>query len=72
MPIWTYSKNMVKKKLEAEAYECPACKQSVPVVLHRHKTLGVFVAVPGPGTCQNRDCPDYRLDPKHKHPPARY
>ncbi|MFJ7125141.1 hypothetical protein [Streptomyces sp. NPDC098101] len=58
---------MVKKEREVDVYVCQSCKQEVPAVLHRHKTLGVFVPVPGPGACQNRDCPDYRLDPRHKH-----
>ncbi len=60
---------MVKSKREAEArsYVCPACKQSVPVEVHRHKTLGVFVPEWGPGACQHRDCPDFRLNPRDKH-----
>ncbi len=69
-PIRAYRKNMVKTKREVDAYVCPTCKKSVPAEAHRHKTLGVFVPVWGPGACQNRECPDYRLDPRHKHPPA--
>lgn len=65
-----YRKEMVKMKRKAGAYACPTCKQSVPAAIHRHKTLGVFVPVWGPGVCQNRDCPDYRLDPRGKHPPG--
>lgn len=62
-PVRAYGKNMVKVKRKPEVYVCPACKQSVPAAVHRHKSLGVFVPVWGPGACQNRDCPDYRLDP---------
>ncbi|MFH8254062.1 hypothetical protein [Streptomyces roseolus] len=54
---------MVKKKSKGDSYVCPTCQRSVPMKLHRHKTLGVFVPVAGPGACQNRDCPDYRLEP---------
>ncbi|MCJ0871201.1 hypothetical protein MTF69_17865 [Streptomyces sp. AP-93] len=61
---------MVKMKRKREAYVCPTCKKSVPVTVHRRKTLGVFVPMWGPGACQNRDCPDFRLDPHHKHSPA--
>lgn len=68
--IPAYRKEMVKLKRKREVYACPTCQQSVPAAVHRHKTLGVFVPVWGPGPCQNRDCPDYRLDPRHKHPPA--
>ncbi|GHB26159.1 hypothetical protein GCM10010346_57280 [Streptomyces chryseus] len=67
----SYRKDMVKMKREVDAYVCPTCEKSVPAAIHRHKTLGVFVPVWGPGACQNRDCPDYRLDPRGKHPPAR-
>ncbi len=70
-PERAYRKEMVKVKREVDAYVCPTCKQSVPAAVHRHKTLGVFVPMWGPGACQNRDCPDYRLNPKSKHPPVR-
>jgi tellurite resistance protein TerC len=65
-----YRKEMVKTQREVDVYVCPSCQQPVPTALHRHKTLGVFVPVRGPGACQNRDCPDFRLDPGHKSPPA--
>ena len=61
---------MVKVKRKSEAYLCPTCKKPVPAAVHRHKTLGVFVPVWGPDACQNRDCPDFRLDPRHKHSTA--
>lgn len=65
-PVRAYRKKMVKMKREREAYVCPTCKKPVPTEAHRHKTLGVFVPVWGPGACQNRDCPDFRLDPNRK------
>jgi tellurite resistance protein TerC len=62
----SYSKKMVKIKHKSAAFVCPTCKKSVPTAVHRHKSLGVFVPVWGPGQCQNRECPDYRLDPNRK------
>jgi hypothetical protein len=35
---------------------CPVCEQSVDTVVRRHKTLGVFVPVWGPGPCRNPRC----------------
>ncbi len=70
-PVRAYRKKMVKVKRKAEAYVCPACKKAVPAAVHRYKSLGVFVPVWGPGACQNRDCPDFRLDPSRKHSPSR-
>lgn len=70
-PVRAYRKEMVKNKRKSDAYMCPACKQSVPPEVHRRKSLGVFVPVWGPGACQNRDCPDFRLDPNRKRSPAR-
>lgn len=69
--VRAYRKNMVKMKRKPEAYVCPTCKQSVSAAVHRHKTLGVFVPVWGPSACQNHDCPDFRLDPSHKHSASR-
>lgn len=69
--VRAYRKKMVKMKRKPEAYVCPQCKKSVPAAVHRHKTLGVFVPVWGPGACQNRECPDYRLDPNRKHSTTR-
>lgn len=37
-------------------YACPACKHTVATVLARHKTLGIFVPVWGPGPCRNPAC----------------
>jgi tellurite resistance protein TerC len=70
-PVRSYRKKMAKVQRKSEAYACPTCKKSVPAAVHRHKTLGVFVPVWGPGACQNRDCPDFRLDPHHKRSPTR-
>lgn len=69
-PRRAYRKNMVKMTRKREAYVCETCKKSVPAAVHRHKSLGVFVPLWGPGACQNRDCPDFRLDPQHKHSTA--
>ncbi len=66
--VLAYRKNMVKMKRKREAYVCPVCKKPVPTAVRRHKTLGVFVPVWGPAACQNRDCPDFRLDLHRKHP----
>ncbi len=68
--IRAYRKKMVKVKRKSESYACPTCKKPTPAAVHRHKTLGVFVPVWGPGACQNRDCPDFRLDPHRKHSTA--
>ncbi|WST20232.1 hypothetical protein OG264_01225 [Streptomyces xanthophaeus] len=61
---------MVKLKRAVDTYTCQTCEQPVPARIGRHKTLGVFVPVWGPGPCQNPHCPDYRLEPKSKRPPA--
>ena len=39
------------------AYVCPVCKHPVAAAIQRHKTLGIFVPVWGPGPCRNPDCP---------------
>ncbi|MET7620850.1 hypothetical protein [Streptomyces sp. NPDC005408] len=38
---------------------CPACGQPVTTVVKRHKTLGTFVPLWGPGPCHNPECPEY-------------
>ncbi|MFL1900436.1 hypothetical protein ACJWDR_15205 [Streptomyces tauricus] len=38
---------------------CPVCEQSVDTVVRRHKTLGVYVPVWGPGPCRNPHCASY-------------
>lgn len=36
---------------------CPSCKQPLStIVKKRHKTLGVYVPVWGPGPCHNAEC----------------
>ncbi|MFC8272709.1 hypothetical protein ACFUJR_09230 [Streptomyces sp. NPDC057271] len=48
---------------------CPVCKQNVDaVVKRRHKTLGLFVPVWGPGPCRNPECPEYLEEPVQPHP----
>ncbi|MFD3696893.1 hypothetical protein ACFWUZ_12195 [Streptomyces sp. NPDC058646] len=56
---------MVKMERDAKTYTCPACERPVEAAITRHKTLGVFVPVWGPGPCHNRDCPDYVPRPHH-------
>ncbi|MFD5584980.1 hypothetical protein ACFWII_14455 [Streptomyces sp. NPDC127063] len=36
---------------------CSVCGQPVATVVHRHKTLGAWVPVWGPGPCHNPQCP---------------
>ncbi|MGW1593652.1 hypothetical protein [Streptomyces sp. NPDC002343] len=38
---------------------CPVCGQPVENVVKRHKTLGAWVPVWGPGPCRNRGCGAY-------------
>ncbi|MGP4050100.1 hypothetical protein [Streptomyces sp. 2A115] len=45
--------------MASDEYVCPVCKQPVDTVVRRHKTLGVFVPVWGPGPCQNPKCAAY-------------
>ena len=44
------------------AFMCPACKHPVASAVTRHKTLGIFVPVWGPGPCHNPDCRNFRAD----------
>ncbi|MEU6756821.1 hypothetical protein [Streptomyces sp. NPDC046685] len=51
---------------------CPECGYPVHTVIkRRHKTLGVFVPVWGPGPCQNQDCLAYQMDPRDAAPHER-
>jgi hypothetical protein len=44
---------------------CPACTRPLRMtVKRRHKTLGVFVPVWGPGPCHTPDCPEYLKEPE--------
>jgi hypothetical protein len=38
---------------------CPVCGQPVATVVRRHKTLGAWVPVWGPGPCRNHACAVY-------------
>ncbi|MEV6586746.1 hypothetical protein [Streptomyces acidicola] len=38
---------------------CPVCGQPVATVVRRHKTLGAWVPVWGPGPCRNPKCGAY-------------
>lgn len=43
-----------------DEHVCPACRQPVTtIVVRRHKTLGAFVPVWGPGPCHNPECETY-------------
>ncbi|WP_406399733.1 hypothetical protein OH805_11740 [Streptomyces sp. NBC_00879] len=46
---------------------CPACGQPVVTVVKRHKTLGTFVPLWGPGPCHNPECPQ-SVDTEEEHP----
>ncbi|MFJ8546402.1 hypothetical protein ACIRFH_31255 [Streptomyces sp. NPDC093586] len=49
---------------------CPACKKRVDsIVRGRHKTLGIYVPVWGPGACHNPDCPEYVEAPEPTRAP---
>ncbi|POX55590.1 hypothetical protein C3489_09765 [Streptomyces sp. Ru71] len=41
---------------------CPVCGQPVERVVRRHKTLGAWVPVWGPGPCRNPECPAARAE----------
>jgi hypothetical protein len=45
--------------MTSDEYVCPVCKQPVDTVVRRHKTLGIFVPVWGPGPCLNSECSAY-------------
>ncbi|MFE4756928.1 hypothetical protein [Streptomyces mirabilis] len=47
-----------------DEHVCPACRQPVTtIVVRRHKTLGAFVPVWGPGPCHNPECEAYVGEP---------
>ncbi|MFD8218830.1 hypothetical protein ACFV2U_35315 [Streptomyces sp. NPDC059697] len=46
-----------------DEHVCPACRQPVTTVVRRHKTLGAFVPVWGPGPCRNPECEAYVGEP---------
>ncbi|MFF3553205.1 hypothetical protein ACWD4V_08715 [Streptomyces tsukubensis] len=41
------------------AFRCPECGERVETVMRRHKTLGAFVPLWGPGPCHNAACTAY-------------
>ncbi|MFJ4524937.1 hypothetical protein ACIP4Y_28970 [Streptomyces sp. NPDC088810] len=45
--------------MDSDAHACPVCGQPVETVVKRHKTLGAWVPVWGPGPCRNADCARY-------------
>ncbi|MER6224514.1 hypothetical protein ACWCYL_26070 [Streptomyces sp. 900105755] len=45
--------------MDSQDQVCPACGQPVERVVRRHKTLGAWVPVWGPGPCRNPDCAQY-------------
>ncbi|MEV7149936.1 MULTISPECIES: hypothetical protein [unclassified Streptomyces] len=47
---------------------CPVCGRTVEAVVHRHKTLGAWVPVWGPGPCRHPDCAGNRR--QEQQPPA--
>ncbi|MEU6575398.1 hypothetical protein [Streptomyces sp. NPDC046805] len=42
--------------MDSQEHACPVCGQPVETVVRRHKTLGAWVPVWGPGPCHNTDC----------------
>ncbi|MFC7796436.1 MULTISPECIES: hypothetical protein [Streptomyces] len=48
---------------------CPVCRRTVHNEIKRHKTLGVFVPLWGPGPCHNPDCTEY--EPPRRRPRPR-
>ena len=53
-----------------EEHVCPVCGQPVATVVRRHKTLGAWVPVWGPGPCRNPDCEAY-VDEHDQEPRAK-
>jgi hypothetical protein len=43
----------------SEKHVCPVCGQPAAAIVGRHKTLGAWVPVWGPGPCHNPDCRAY-------------
>lgn len=48
--------------MASDEYVCPVCGHPVDQVVHRHKTLGVFVPLWRPGPCKNRECQAYETE----------
>ncbi|WP_268270102.1 hypothetical protein [Streptomyces sp. MNU76] len=45
-----------------DEHVCPVCGQPVATVVRRHKTLGAWVPVRGPGPCRNHECAVYVVE----------
>ncbi|AEY91631.1 hypothetical protein SHJG_6364 [Streptomyces hygroscopicus subsp. jinggangensis 5008] len=45
--------------MDSEEHACPVCGQPVETIVKRHKTLGAWVPVWGPGPCRDPDCAAY-------------
>ncbi|MET8767456.1 hypothetical protein [Streptomyces sp. NPDC004658] len=45
--------------MDSEGHVCPVCGQPVETVVKRHKTLGAWVPVWGPGPCRDPGCAAY-------------
>lgn len=57
--------------MDSEEHVCPVCGQPVETVVRRHKTLGAWVPVWGPGPCHNPDCEacaDPVAEPRQQEP----
>lgn len=56
-----------KQAIEPQAGPtCPACKNRVGTIIKgRHKSLGCYVPLWGPGPCHNPHCPEYGQTPEH-------
>ncbi|MEU6063534.1 MULTISPECIES: hypothetical protein [Streptomyces] len=57
--------------MDSEEHVCPVCGQPVETVVRRHKTLGAWVPVWGPGPCHNPDCEacvDPAVEPRQQEP----
>ncbi|MEU2617455.1 hypothetical protein ABZ642_04695 [Streptomyces sp. NPDC007157] len=58
--------------MDSQERVCPECGQAVERVVRRHKTLGAWVPVWGPGPCRNPDCAGNRAgeQPPPQSPPS--
>lgn len=49
---------------------CPVCKNRVDTIIKgRHKSLGAYVPVWGPGPCHSPDCSEHVEAPEHTRTP---
>ncbi|MEU0966659.1 hypothetical protein ABZ357_15040 [Streptomyces sp. NPDC005917] len=57
--------------MDSQDQVCPVCGQPVVSVVRRHKTLGAWVPVWGPGPCRNPHCAEYTGPPstREQSPP---